>query len=683
VNPRLLVLVVLCLGAAAACAPRARDGAAQRKLVILGFDGMDPDLVEQWMDEGKLPHMRKIAEAGALRRLETTPSPESRAAWSSFATGMNAGKHNVFDALVRDPATYEPAFGVVRYEPPRFLLGWLPIAAPRLTSRRGGTSFWVHAGHGGVRSSVLTVPATSPADDAPEGELLSGATPDVRGALGTYQYFATDLDRVDEGMTPFGGVLKRLVFDGEASRTELIGPANPIVSQQVRERRAQPAPTAAERSAIDALAAGQEVRLPLTIHWNREGRSATIEIGGTSVRLVQGEWSGWIDLDFRVNVFLTIHGMAQLYLIRADEELQLYVSPINWKPDHPQAPMSAPPSLSADLFERVGYYRTLGWGEATWALADGRLDEQAFMDDLFRAFDDRAHLILQRIDARQWDLMVAVIDSTDRVQHMMWRAIDPQHPMYDRNAAAAFGDAIERVYQRADDFVGEVVSRLDPGTPIMIVSAYGFQSFRHAVNLNTWLVEQGFMTLEGEATPNQTLGNLFSEQSVFWETVDWSRTRAYAMGFGQLYLNLRGREGQGVVSPGAEARAVENDLAKRLRAMTDPTTGRPIVDAVHRAADIYTGPFAPGAADLQVGFADGYRVSWETALGAAPPGVIHPNMNRWSGDHSGFDHSAVEGMLISSRPLAGGGARIIDIAPTVLRYFGVPVPADIDGQPLF
>ena len=581
------VLLVVCLGVAAACAPRAPQG-AQKKLVILGFDGMDPDLVAQWMDEGKLPHMRKLAAEGALRRLETTPSPGSPAAWASFATGMNAGKHNVFDALVRDTATYAPSFGLVHYEPPRFLLRTVPVAAPRLLSSRHGTSFWVHAGLAGVRSSILTVPATFPAEQVPGGELLSGLpTPDIRGAMGTYQFFATDLGPAEEGHTEFGGILKRLVFDGDTARTDLSGPAHPIVGQQLRERRAIAAPTGDDRSAMAALEAQHEMRLPITIHWNRTGRSATIEIGDTSLRLQQGEWSNWVDLDFRVNFLVTIHGMAQFHLIRADDqELQLYVSPVNWKPDRPPAPMSAPPALSADLFERVGYYRTLGWAEATWALHEERLDEAAFMDDLLRAFDDRAQVILQRIDARQLDLLVGVIESTDRVQHMMWRAIDPQHPMYDKAVAAGFGDAIERVYQRADDFVGEVVARLDPGTPILIVSDHGFQSFRHAVNLNTWLVEQGFMTLTGEAPPDRTLRDLSGDGRPVWENVDWSRTRAYAIGFGQIYLNLEGREGQGIVSPGAEAQAVEDDLARRLLALTDPTTGQRIVDAVYRAADI-------------------------------------------------------------------------------------------------
>ena len=213
---------------------------------------------------------------------------------------------------------------------------------------------------------------------------------------------------------------------------------------------------------IAELEAREDVRLPLTIHWNRAGKSATIDIGDSSIHLAEHEWSKWINLDFSINLLVRVHGMAQLYLIRAGQELQLYVSPVNWKPDNPPAPMSSPASFAADLYERLGPYRTLGWAEATWPLNEDRIDEKTFMDDLYRAFDDRAQVILQRLDSKQWDLLVGVIESTDRVQHMMWRLIDPAHPMYDKALAAKFGDSIERVYRKCDDFVGEVMRARRP-----------------------------------------------------------------------------------------------------------------------------------------------------------------------------------------------------------------------------
>ena len=310
------------------------------------------------------------------------------------------------------------------------------------------------------------------------------------------------------------------------------------------------------------------------------------------------------------------------------------------------------------------------------------MDEKTFMEDLYKAFDDRAQVILSRIDSREWDVLVGVIESTDRVQHMMWRLMDPKHPMYDATLAAKFGDSIERVYRRADQFVGEGLEHIDPGTPVLIVSDHGFHSWRKAVNLNTWLVQQGYMALRGQPPGEKTLRDLFSGGE-FWEDVDWSRTRAYAMGIGQIYFNLRGREAQGIVSPGAEAAHLADELSARLLTMKDPDDGSPIVRAVYKRDDVYSGEYLKNASELQVGMEDGYRVSWQTTLGGSPQGIVYPNMKKWSGDHGGYDFATTAGVLISNRRVSREDASILDIAPTVLKYFGLQTPRDIDGKPLF
>ena len=679
----LLISLAVCLGAATACGTLRAPEKFQQKLVILGFDGMDPRLVQRWMDDGKLPNMQKLAKRGSgVRTLTTTHSPESPTAWASFATGVNAGKHNIYDFLVRDNSSYLPDLGMVTREPPRFLLNYIPVSRPKITSIRGGTSFWVTAGKAGVRSSMLTVPVTYPPEDVENGEMLSGLPlPDIRGTMGTFYYFGTDLSRYEEGNTEFGGILKRLVFDGDVAQTELVGPPNPIVRQQLRAARARTPRSEADKMKIAELEAREDVRVPLAIHWNRAEKSATITLGDNTIHLTEHQWSKWINLDFSINLLVRVHGMAQVYLINAGQELQLYVSPVNWRPDNPPAPMSSPRSFAADLYERLGPYRTLGWAEATWPLNEDRIDERTFMEDLYRAFDDRAQVILQRLDAKQWDLLVGVIESTDRVQHMMWRLIDPAHPMYDKALAAKYGDSIERIYRKCDEFVGEVVSRLDPSTPILIVSDHGFHSFRQSVNLNTWLVQEGFMAIQGQQPGEKMLKDLFGG-GTFWENVDWTRTRAYAMGLGQIYLNLKGREGRGIVDPG-ESKAVQEVLAARLMTMTDPNTGAKMMEAVYKRDDIYHGDFLKNAAELQVGLADGYRVSWQSTLGGSPPGIVYPNMKKWSGDHGSFDYKQTAGVLISSRALAEAQADIMDIAPTVLKYFAVPIPGDIDGKSIF
>jgi len=668
-----------------ACSGGTRRGPSKvnKKLVILGFDGMDPHLLKKWMDEGKLPNISKLAQGGGMFPLQTTHSPESPTAWASFATGVNAGKHNIYDFLVRDTTSYLPDLGMVTRTPPKFLFNYFPLSKPKVTSTRGGTSFWVTAGKQGVRSDILTVPVTFPPEDVENGELLSGLPlPDIRGTMGTFSYYATDLSRYEEGNTEMGGILKRLVFENDTASSELEGPPSPIVRQKIEAvRRKGPTLSESDRAQLAELQAVQDVRVPFTIQWNRTGKMATLSIQDRTIALERGKWTPWIDLTFKVNAIVRVHGMVQMLLINADNERQLYVSPVNCKPDDPPVPISSPASFSGDLYKAIGNYRTLGWAEATWALNENRMDEKTFMDDLMVAFDDRAKVILNRVDQKDWDLMVGVIESTDRVQHMMWRLIDPQHPLYDAALAAQFGDSIERVYRKADDFVGEVVKRVGPGVPVMIVSDHGFHSWRKAVNLDTWLVQNGYMVMKGQSAEKK-LSDLFGG-GTFWENVDWSRTRAYAMGIGQIYFNLRGREAQGIVSPGAEATALADELSKKLLTLTDPEDGTPIIRAVYKRDDIYSGPFINNASELQVGMNDGYRVSWQTTLGGSPAGIVYKNDRKWSADHGGYDYAITSGILVTSQPITTKEPRIIDIAPTVLRYFGLAVPTDIDGKPLY
>ena len=683
----LKTLAIAALGVAmcaVACSGTGTRGPSRytQKLVVLGFDGMDPHLLKQWMDAGALPNFSKLAAQGGFWPLGTTISPESPTAWASFATGVNAGKHNIYDFLVRDTRTYLPDFGLVKRVPPKFLFNYLPISRPQVLSIRGGTSFWVTAGQAGVRSEVMTVPDTFPPEEVPNGELLSGLPlPDLRGTIGTFYYFGTDLSRYEEGNSEFGGILKRLVMNGNEARTELVGPPNPIVHQQIAAIRAKATLTDADRSTLARLEAREDVRVPMTITWNRAAQAARIEVQGHEINLRAGGWSEWVNLDFEINWLIRLHGMCQFYLVRADRELQLYVSPINFEPDRPPVPMSSPSSLSGTLEKRLGPYRTLGWAEATWGLNEERIGEQAFMDDLFRAFNDRERVILDRMDHTPWNLFVGVIESTDRVSHMMFRLIDPTSPMYDPKLAAQFGDSIERVYQRCDELVGLVMKRVGPGVPIIIVSDHGFHSFRESVNLNTWLVQNGYMVLQGQAGGPKTLHDLFSGGE-FWENVDWSKTRAYAMGLGQIYINLRGREGQGIVNPGPEYNRLVDEIAAKLLTFTDPKTGAPVVHAVYKGRQVWSGPYMDNAPDLQVGLSDGYRVSWQTTLGGAPPELVYPNMKKWSGDHGAYDYKQTSGILVSNRRIDTATPSIKDIAPTVLQYFGLAIPGDIDGHPL-
>jgi len=658
----------------------------RQRVFVIGFDGMDPTLARKWMDEGKLPNLKHLAETGTFNVLASTQPSESPTAWSSFATGVNPGKHNIYDFLIRDFQTYLPDFNMIKKEPPKFLWGMIPTRPPRVVSTRGGTSFWVHAANDGVKATVLTVPVTFPPEDLAHGSMLGGLPlPDLRGTLGTFYYWATDLSSFEEGNTEFGGFLKRLLFDGGVAETLLKGPENPILKQEeaaLKEKKKGAGLKDAEQDRLEQLATSKDMNLPLKVSWSEGSGKADLEIQGQKLTVKAGEWSPWVPLSFKINFLLTVRGMTQFYVARADRELQLYASPVNMDPRKPPIPISKPDGFAPQLARQIGLYRTLGWAEsADKPLNEGRLDEEAFLYDSDRAMDDRERIIFQGLKDDGWDLFVAAIETTDRISHMMWRLIDPRHPMYDKDLAAKHGDAIEKVYRRADDLVGRLLAAVPKDAAFMVMSDHGFHSFRREVNLNTWLVQNGYMAFQGQESAKKGLEDLFG-RGRFWEGVDWSKTRAYAVGLGQIYFNLRGRESQGVVSSGAEYKALQEEIASKLVGLKDPDTGEAVFRAIYRRDDIYKGEFLQNAPDLQMGFNDGYRVGWQDTLGSIRRAVVENNNKKWSGDHCATATEISGGVFFSNRKITTTEPSIMDLSPTILKLLEVPLPSDLDGKPV-
>ena len=688
----LCVLAATAAALASSCSSTPKGAKAlrrsQQRVAILGFDGMDPTLVRKFMDEGKLPNLKRLSEMGTFSKLETTQPSESPVAWASFATGVNPGKHNIYDFLIRDFDTYMPDLGGVKKTPPRFKWGWMPVAKPKIESTRGGTSFWVHAGRDGVRSTILTVPMTFPPEEVAHGSLLGGLPlPDVRATLGTFNYWATDLSSFEEGNDEFGGILKRLLFEGGEARTFLKGPVNPILAQEERELKAKKKEAGSlsdsDQARLEELATGKDIDLPLTVKWKEGDTQADLEIEGQHVTLKSGEWSGWIPVTFKANFLVKVHGLAQFFLVRADKELQLYANPVNLDPRDPPIPLSKPDGFAPQLAKEIGIYRTLGWAEPTdKALQQGRVDEAAFLYDSQKAYEDREKIIFNRLAKDDWDLFVGVIETTDRMSHMMWRLTDPQHPMYDQALAAKYGDSIEMIYRKADATVGKMMDKLPKDAVFMVVSDHGFHSFRRSVNLNTWLVQNGYQVFHGQAGESKlTLADLFG-RGRFWEGVDWTRTRAYAVGLGQIYFNLRGREGQGIVSPGTEYKALQDEIAAKLVTLADPETNLPVMRSVYRRDDLYKGEYLQYAPDLQVGFNDGYRVGWQDTMGGVSREIIENNNRKWSGDHCATAAEISGGVFFVNRKINREKPHIMDVSPTVLKLLAVPLPTDLDGTPL-
>jgi predicted AlkP superfamily phosphohydrolase/phosphomutase len=298
--------------------------------------------------------------------------------------------------------------------------------------------------------------------------------------------------------------------------------------------------------------------------------------------------------------------------------------------------------------------------------------------------DQQAQMTLDELRNDPPSLLVSIFTATDSVSHMFFRLIDPEHPRYDSELAAQYGHAIRESYERMDRIVGEVERAMKPGGTLIVVSDHGFHTWRKGFNTNTWLVENGFMTLKQPGAEDRlyNLDQLFGQGSFFPNT-DWSKTRAYALGLGQIYLNLRGREREGIVEPGEEAERLMREIQEKLEAVRDPDTGELVVQNVYLGREIFHGPQTPKAADLQVDFRSGYRTSWQTSLGAVPSGVVVANMKKWSGDHCASDPSDTAGILFSNRKVLRSPSSppsIQDIAPTVLSLVGLAPSSPLDGK---
>jgi predicted AlkP superfamily phosphohydrolase/phosphomutase len=624
---RAAALLLAALAALAGCSAPATPVPAQARLVVLGFDGMDPVLVERWMDQGKLPHLARLRSSGAYQRLATSNPPQSPVAWSAFATGTGAGEHGIFDFLRRDPATYRPDFSIASYVPPKRsinFVGWtLPLGSGEVRNRRQGEPFWSGAEADGRRATVLRVPVTFP----PEAitRMLAGmGVPDLLGSQGTYTIYATR--RLANAENGGRLVLMRMDDDGVVDTT-LEGPAHPL------------------RPAAPALS------LPMRLKAGRE--SIQIELAGETRTVAVGAWSSWWPLSFG-HAFGSVPAMVRVHVAEGWPRPVLYVSPIQADPADPALALSSPPGYAADLASRIGRFHTLGMPEETWSLNQGHLDESAFLDMVRTTLVEGEAMLHDALDRNDSELLIKVFVQPDRVSHMFWRGIDPGHPLHADSSEQARG-AIEWIYRESDRIVGEVLDRLGPDDRLVVLSDHGFAPFRRAVHLNRWLAEHGWLVLKEGASASEPL----------FASVDWSRSRAYALGLNGVFVNRSGREAQGIVAP-EQARAVADQIAAGLAGFTDGD-GSAVVRRSFHAADIYPGANAQDAPDLVIGYAPGYRASWQTTLGAVPSALIEDNTQRWSGDHC-IDPEAVPGVLFTSFRPGGDVADIAAMAHFLLAH---------------
>ncbi len=759
------------------------------KAVVLGIDALDKRLVDQYMAEGHLPNLEKLAQSGHYSALETSYPPMSPTAWSTMITGLNPGKTGIFGFLRRKQGSYDPeiALADVNEQPMipgrsagRFgaamLVGTLllalglglgkllfvlikgkpihdvfpgiailimvlltpvppvvgtlghalgalaamgvcgvvfgyfvfrnklrtrvvslpllvmivgaymavtliPETLPKPRSLRGGTTFWKLADQHGLRARVIGAPVNWPArEDLEFTRTTTGlATPDAMGTYHTYTLFTEPHHELAGGATEMSGRVERLVFEGDAARATLLGPPDKF--------------NAARWSAWEAGKLDRMPRLELQFSVSRTTDGVRLDFDpavaaeGTSFGLGLGRWQRHIRVVYDLGGVAKLHGTVSFKLLAGPQQVRLYATPVQFDPLEPnnRFAISEPLGFAPWLAREFGMYQTMGWAEATSALNDGIIDDETFLQTCEHSFDEKRAQIFGLLDTPDdWDLLVAFTYEVDRVCHMMWRHMDASHPNHDPTAPAHWRTAIRDCYIRYDKLVGEVLERLPAGALLIVNSDHGFAPFYRAVNVNSWLRDNGYLVLKHD-TGTVGMDGMFNTRGGYYDPYDWGKTRAYALGLNQVYINTKGREPEGIVEP-ADVEALKEELIGRLMQIRDDEAhGRArVFSGVWRRQDIWEGDRLDDAGDLQLGYAWGYRVSWQTSLGGANESVVFDNLKNWSGDHCSFDPALVPGVVFCNRKLDASSFRLVDTGLTVIHWMGVPMPEGrgrFDGVP--
>lgn len=588
-----------------------------KRLVILGLDGLSPVLVEKMWEKGELPNLKELAEEGEFNHLRTTTPGVSPVAWSSFQTGVNPGKHGIFDFLAPERQRYLAVLSSVRTDTvrKREFLGRKRTVTTQVLLRKSAP-FWKYLGRFGVRSTVIRVPITYPPEPL-DGHLLSGmCVPDLRGSQGSYTVLKPE---EPEAMT--GGLQTKLLPDGDN-----------------RWKGAVPGP---------------EGSLPCTIRLDLRGRSPKLSHAGDSMRLEYGQLSPWTTLTFGLEG-RKVRGIARF---RVSEGPEIYCSAIHVDPSSPAVPLGHPVHYSRYLAGLWGPFATLGLAEDTWALSNGHLDDESFLRQCGDIFTEREKMFFDALDRNRSGLVVCVFDTSDRIQHMFW------------GNGFRENSPIRRMYGEMDALVGRVRRKLGRNDRLIVLSDHGFTSFHTCVDFNRWLVLQGYMVLRDGVEIIETN----------FHGVDWNKTRAYSLGLSGINLNIRGREGNGIVDP-AQAPALEKEIAERLQGLTTPE-GERVIRSARLGRNEYSGPYTQDGPDIIPGTSRGFRAGWNCVTGGVGDKVLYPNEQHWNGDHS-CDPDLVKGVLFTSWKHGSADPSITDIAPTALSILGVEPLPYMDGRPL-
>lgn len=626
---------------------------------VLGIDGVDPVILDRLMQAGRMPHFAALAETGSYQRLGTSNPPQSPVAWSNFVTGRDPGGHGVFDFVHRDPATYLPISSATPpVEDPGSALeffGWvIPLSGPEVVNNRSGTPWWDLLMAHGIDTEVYRIPGNYPVPES-RAKVLSGmGTVDMRGGYGTYTLIS---DRPVEADDPKGDIQLVSVQDFDLDGTP-----------DTLEATIKGPPDLFRLRPGEIPGPGDYLTTRVTVHVDPEFDTAVVKVGAETVLLREGEWSDWVELRFDALPWglMPLHGAVRLFAMELRPEFKLYASAVNFSAASPPQTFTSPSDWVEQIYTELGQFYTVGMPEETSALRDGVFSDSDYVRQVALVQEDsRAmlELALDRFDPG--DATFVYLSDIDLQCHMLWRHADPKypgldHPARDPEIAADHAHHIEGFYEDVDEVLGRVRERLPEGTRLVVMSDHGFQPYTRRFHLNAWLREHGYLVLKDDKRTGR----------VGLTDVDWSRSRAYGLGFNGLYLNLIGRESQGSVRL-EDADTLLQEIATALEAERDPQNGEPVVLRAYPAAEVFHGERVGEAPDLVVGYNQPYAGSDPSTLGEITDAVLDDNTSRWSGSHL-IDPRLVPGILLVNGPIADGDHDLTDVTVSILDHYGLP-----------
>jgi len=621
------------------------------KILVFGFDGLDPRLLQMWMEAGKLPAFKRLVSQGGFRPLRTSVPPQSPVAWSNFITGTDPGGHGIFDFMLRDPETYIPVFSGSATEEAKTTLKFgdlvLPLSGGKVRNLIKGRAFWQVLEDHDIPATVFKMPANYPPVPTKQRTLSGMGTPDIKGYYGLFNYYTAEPIKMNEDIG--GGRIHQVFVDRNMVEAKLPGPTNTF-------KKDRPESIVDFKVFIDPV-----------------NPVAKISYQDQEFILREKEWSGWKRVRFHLVPTQSVSGICMFYLKEVRPHFKLYVTPINIDPASPALPISTPEGYALELEKKFGAYFTKGLPADTSALDHDVLDEAEFLEQDDMILGERKKMFEYEFNRFDSGLLFYYVSSTDQRQHMFWRLLDQNHPMYDPGLASKYGGTIENIYIEADRFLDRAMQRLGKDTLLLVMSDHGFNPFRRCFNLNTWLLENGYHKLRNPWR---------QEESSLFGNTDWSRAKAYGIGLNGLYINQKGREREGMVNPGAESDNLIREIAHQLEQVIDPKTGERAILRAFIAKDVYKGRHLDLAPDIVLGFNYGYRISWGSPLGRFSRHVFEDNTEKWSGDHMSAPE-VIPGIVVTNRTIRAETPALYDLTATILDVFGIAKPEEMIGKSIF